>query len=63
MDRLGKIDVPTLVLDGGDSPAELRNGAKGVAGAVRGARYATCEGQNHAVAQEVLAPILADFFE
>jgi pimeloyl-ACP methyl ester carboxylesterase len=63
VDRLANISVPTLVLDGGDSPAELRDAARAVADAVRDARYATCEGQNHAVEQGVLAPILADFFE
>jgi pimeloyl-ACP methyl ester carboxylesterase len=61
--RLATIDQPTLVLDGSDSPAELRTGAQQVADAVHDARHITCEGQNHAVAQAVLAPILAHFFE
>ncbi|QXV56175.1 alpha/beta hydrolase [Amycolatopsis sp. TNS106] len=48
-DRLAKIAAPTLVIDGGESDAWMRAGARAVADTVPGARYATVEGQDHGV--------------
>jgi pimeloyl-ACP methyl ester carboxylesterase len=57
-----KVRVPTLLLDGGDSPQLLRTAAKAAADAVPGARYRTLEGQTHDVAPDALAPVLVAFF-
>ena len=61
-DVAAKITVPTLLLDGGDSPQLLRTAAKATAGAVPGAGYRTLEGQTHDVAPDALAPVLVAFF-
>jgi pimeloyl-ACP methyl ester carboxylesterase len=61
-DRAAKIAVPTLLLDGGASPENLRAAAKATADAIPGARYATLEGQTHDVAPAALAPTLVEFF-
>jgi pimeloyl-ACP methyl ester carboxylesterase len=57
-----KISVPTLVLDGGASPDNLRGAARALADAVPGARHATLSGQTHDVAVPALAPVLVEFF-
>jgi pimeloyl-ACP methyl ester carboxylesterase len=61
-ERAPLVTVPTLVLDGGDSPPWGRKSADAVAAAVPGAERRTLEGQTHEVAPEVLAPVLAEFF-
>jgi pimeloyl-ACP methyl ester carboxylesterase len=54
--------VPTLVADGGASPAWMRNAAQALGDVLPNARRTTLEGQTHDVAPEVLAPVLAEFF-
>jgi pimeloyl-ACP methyl ester carboxylesterase len=61
-DRAATIEAPTLVLDGGNSPAWARNSVRAVADAIPGARRLTMEGQDHGAAPEALAPVLRDFF-
>jgi pimeloyl-ACP methyl ester carboxylesterase len=61
--QLGAINVPTLVMDGGESPTFLRTGAKAVADAIPGAEYRTLPGQTHEVAADVISPIMAVFFK
>ncbi len=61
MDRLSEITVPTLVLDGGASPAWMRETARAVARAVPQGEHHTLEGQTHDVAADALAPVLDDF--
>jgi pimeloyl-ACP methyl ester carboxylesterase len=61
-ERLAAVPVPTLVLDGGASPAWLREVARRVAGALPAGEHRTLEGQTHAVAPEVLALVLEEFF-
>ncbi len=60
-ERLAAITVPTLVMDGGSSPAWAARAAEGVAPAIPGARRLTVEGQDHGVDQAVPAPLLRDF--
>jgi pimeloyl-ACP methyl ester carboxylesterase len=60
--RFAMIAAPTLVMDGGASPAWIRNAAATAAAAIPGAQRLTVEGQDHAVAPDVLAPLLIDFF-
>jgi len=54
--------VPTLVMDGGKSPAWIRNGTKALADALPAAQYRTLPGQTHMVKPDVIAPVLTEFF-
>jgi pimeloyl-ACP methyl ester carboxylesterase len=62
-ERLASLTLPTLVMDGGASPAFMHNAAQAVAHALPNAKLRTLEGQTHDVAPEVLAPILEQFFK
>jgi pimeloyl-ACP methyl ester carboxylesterase len=53
--------LPVLVIGGGDSPPWIRHAADAVVQALPKARGHTLDHQTHAVAPEVLAPVLADF--
>lgn len=61
-DRWSGMTVSTLVIDGGKSPAWMRNGMRALASVVPGAEYKTLPGQTHMVKAGVLAPVLAGFF-
>ena len=61
-DRLARIRIPTLALSGGDSPDWARNAVRAVASAIPGAEHRSLAGQTHGVADDVLAPVLVDFF-
>jgi alpha-beta hydrolase superfamily lysophospholipase len=61
-DRAAAVKAPTLVIDGGASPAWLRNTARTVADTIPGARHQSLEGQQHNVDMAVLAPVLKAFF-
>jgi pimeloyl-ACP methyl ester carboxylesterase len=56
------VTIPTLVLDGGDSPLWARNAVSAVAAAIPGAERRTLAGQEHGADPEVLAPVLEAFF-
>ncbi|QBD78034.1 alpha/beta hydrolase [Ktedonosporobacter rubrisoli] len=56
------IPVPTLVMDGGASPAFMHNAAEAVAHSLPNAQRCTLAGQTHDVDPDVLAPVLAEFF-
>ena len=56
------VTMPTLVMDGGDSPTWARNAVQAVADALPNAQRRTLAGQTHAVMPDVLAPILVEFF-
>jgi pimeloyl-ACP methyl ester carboxylesterase len=62
VDRWSSVTIPTLALDGGKSPAWIRNGMRALAGLLPNARYRTLEGQTHDVAAKALAPVVAEFF-
>ena len=53
--------MPTLVVDGGRSPASLRTAADALAERLPHAERRTLEGQSHNVAMHVLAPVLEEF--
>jgi pimeloyl-ACP methyl ester carboxylesterase len=55
------IDTPTLVLDGGRSPASLRTAADALAQHMPDAERRTLDGQSHNLSMKVLAPVLEDF--
>jgi len=61
-DVYSSVSVPTLVLDGGKSPAWIRNGMRALANAVPSAVYQTIPGQTHNVKAASLAPALIAFF-
>ena len=54
--------APTLVMDGGASPAWIRNSARALADVLPNAQHRTLEGQMHNAAPEVLAPEMERFF-
>jgi Alpha/beta hydrolase family len=60
-DRLAKVNVPALVIDGGLTPFMSRT-ADAVARVVPGAQRRTLEGQPHNVDPAAIAPALIDFF-
>jgi pimeloyl-ACP methyl ester carboxylesterase len=57
------IAVPTIAIDGGKSPAWMRNAMRAVADLLPNAEYHTLSGQTHMVSAKVLAPVVAKFFE
>jgi pimeloyl-ACP methyl ester carboxylesterase len=56
------VTIPTLVMDGGDSPVWMHHAAQAVADILPNARRLTLEGQTHAVDPDVLAFVLMQFF-
>lgn len=60
-DTWAGVRVPTLVMDGGKSPAWMRNAMHAWAAVIPNAVYRTLAGQNHMVNQDVLAPALVEF--
>jgi pimeloyl-ACP methyl ester carboxylesterase len=58
----GTVTVPALVMDGGASPAWMRNAARALVSILPDVQYRTLEGQDHAAPPDVLAPELEDFF-
>jgi pimeloyl-ACP methyl ester carboxylesterase len=54
--------VPTLVADGGKSPAWIRNAMKELASVLPNSTHRTLEGQTHMLKPEVLTPVLMEFF-
>jgi pimeloyl-ACP methyl ester carboxylesterase len=56
------VTVPTLVMDGGASPAWMRNAARALNALLPDVEYRTLEGQDHAAPPEVLAPEIERFF-
>jgi hypothetical protein len=60
--RAAAVVAPTLVLAGGENFPFMRETARTLADAIPDARSRVLEGQTHAVAPEVLAPVLGEFF-
>ena len=60
-ERWRTVTVPTLVLDGRQTPW-MSTGADALARALPRGRRRTLAGQEHGVAAEVIAPILTEFF-
>jgi hypothetical protein len=55
------VTIPTLVMDGGNSPAWIRSSARALVQRLPDVSYRTLEGQDHGAAPEVIAPVLEDF--
>jgi pimeloyl-ACP methyl ester carboxylesterase len=62
VERLARIDVPTLVVAGGDSPPWAGRSAAAVVAAVPGARQSVVAGQGHGVSATAVAPLLRKAF-
>jgi hypothetical protein len=62
VDRLTAVTVPTLVTAGSESAPWAQPAADAVAGAVPHGEARVLAGQGHGVADDVLAPLLRDFF-
>lgn len=60
--RWSSVAVPTLVMDGGASPAWQHSAARALADVLPDATYRTLEGQTHGFAPEVMVPELHGFF-
>jgi len=58
-----RVAVPALFMDGSASYAFMHDTASVLAKAIPNAQQRTLEGQTHDVAPDVLAPVLAEFFE
>ena len=57
----GSIATPTLILDGGKSPASLRKASDAHAERMPNAERRILKGQSHNVSMKMLAPVLEDF--
>jgi pimeloyl-ACP methyl ester carboxylesterase len=62
VERLARLDQPTLVLTGDQSPEWMRHAGQAVADAVPGASHRVLAGQAHDVSAAALAPELLEFF-
>lgn len=55
------VTVPTLVMDGGNSPDWIRNSSRALVQLLTDVSYRTLEGQDHAAAAEAIAPVVEEF--
>jgi pimeloyl-ACP methyl ester carboxylesterase len=61
--RWASVTVPSLVMDGGKSPAWMRNANHALASVLPNAQYRTLEGQTHMLKAKAHAPVLVEFFK
>lgn len=61
-ERWSGVTVPTLVMDGGKSPAWIRTSMRQLAEILPSAEYRTLPGQTHMLKPDAVAPVLAEFF-
>jgi pimeloyl-ACP methyl ester carboxylesterase len=61
-DVLESVSVPTLVVDGEQSPEVMRHAARSLAEALPDARYRTLQGHGHDIDPAALGPLLEEFF-
>ena len=61
-DKMAKVQIPTLVLDGGASFDWMAETAQAIVDALPNGKRQTLEGQSHDVDPNVLGPALAEFF-
>ena len=58
---VSSVAAPSLVLDGSETGAWAANSSRALTAALPDGRHQTLQGQTHAVAWEVLAPVLQEF--
>lgn len=61
MNRVARVQVPTLVMVGGKGAPFMLETAKTLARTIPGAKLQTLEGQDHSVQPQALAPALVEF--
>jgi pimeloyl-ACP methyl ester carboxylesterase len=61
--KWASVSVPTLVMVGGASPAFFHNSAQTLVDILPNAKLRILAGQDHGPADEVLAPVLVEFFK
>jgi hypothetical protein len=61
-DRLARVAVPALAIAGGESPPWAARACADVAAVLPDARARVLAGQAHAAADDVLAPVLVEWF-
>jgi pimeloyl-ACP methyl ester carboxylesterase len=61
-EMIASIQVPTLVIDGEESPEVMRHAAQSLAEALPDGRYRTLKGQGHDIVPAVVGPVLIEFF-
>jgi pimeloyl-ACP methyl ester carboxylesterase len=61
--RAAQVRVPTLVMNGGASSPFMFETARTLSQAIPHAQHRILEGQGHGPADDVLAPVLAEFFK
>ena len=59
---IASIRIPTLVIDGEESPGVMRHAAQSLAEALPDGRHRTLKGQGHDIVPAVLGPMLVEFF-
>lgn len=62
VDRLARVTARTLALAGGASPEWTREGARRIAAAIPAAEPRVLEGQGHGASDDVVIPVLTEFF-
>jgi pimeloyl-ACP methyl ester carboxylesterase len=61
-DRWASVTMPTLVMDGDQSPEWARNSVAALAEVLPNAERRSLAGQDHGAASQVLSPVLVEFF-
>jgi pimeloyl-ACP methyl ester carboxylesterase len=61
-DQWASVKVPTLVMDGGDSPEWQHHAVQALVDVLPDAQLRTLDGQTHGPADDVLVPVLVEFF-
>ncbi|WP_129667846.1 alpha/beta fold hydrolase [Phytoactinopolyspora endophytica] len=61
-DQARGVSVPGLVLTGGETPDWMIDVGRAIAAALKNGRHQSLEGQGHVVPDDILAPVLAEFF-
>lgn len=61
VDRWTSVTMPTLVMDGGKSPAWMRQSQQSLAEVLPNAQHRTLEGQTHLLKPAAVAPVLKEF--
>lgn len=59
---IASVRVPTLVIDGEESPGVMRQAAQSLAEALPDGRYRTLKSQGHDIVPAVVGPVLEEFF-
>jgi pimeloyl-ACP methyl ester carboxylesterase len=57
------VTMPTLVMDGGASPAFMHHGAQALTDILPNGQRRRFPDQDHGVADDVFAPVLVEFFK